>query len=225
MQNVLIHYSVKHDYVGIRTFVQAAVAAERSVNAINTLYFSGEIEFELVILPPREGSLKQYIGVIAKGVSGISLTLLTVIQFLDSPAVQEISRELYGETPTEALIDQIKSLETKVENKEIDEIEAEEEARTIIEEMASKTASSALEQSRDQLERLKAPDNFKYEMQKAQSELFETALEDKNVVAIGFSEGDEFPIPRNEFAQRAIRPKKPEEPKPDQEWKASLVNI
>lgn len=96
MYNILVHYDVSDHYVQLDTFVASAKAAQASVRALNQFYFSNQIEFELVVVAPESGSLKQYIGVALKGVTWTTATLWMFFQVMDSDTVQDLSREFFG---------------------------------------------------------------------------------------------------------------------------------
>lgn len=59
----------------------------------------------------------------------------------------------------------------------------------------------------------------------ARSEFYLACLDDKNIKAIGFSHDNEFPIRRESFTERAIRPVRSEEVEEEPSWAVHIENI
>lgn len=209
MQQVLIHYDVPSHYVRLNTFVSSARATERSAKALSLIYFHGRIEFEVVILPPERGSLKQFIGIAYKGVGLSSVALLAILQFMDSPSVHDISTELIGQKPSNYIVEKIRELKRRTENSsELDQEGIRVEIIDLAEELVTRSVQGGLEVSRDELNSREIPEQLKFDLAEAQSEMYLSALDDPEVMGIGFSDEEDFPVPRNNFAERAIRPRK-----------------
>ena len=226
MASILIHYDVSDDYVLLETFVRSARAAERTVKALNAELFNGELEFELVILAPESGSLKQLIGIALKGVTSVTFVVWAVIQVMDSDSVREISEELFGKTPSQAIVDRIRRFkEEKSSNADGLTADLENEARLIVEDFVSRSAQRGLELPRDKIAKLPLSIELKYEFEAAQSDLFGGALRDASVRAIGFDEEDDFPIKRNQFAERAVIPQPPREEEIEEDWRISIQRL
>lgn len=233
-----MHFDVAEDYVLLDTFVASAEATRKAVEALNREFFNNELEFEFIIHPPAPGSLKQYVGVLLKGVRKLSkgialatLTLWAIIQVMDSETVQELSEEYLGGTPSEILIQKIDDYRNRVErfqsssDQDVDETEAgrlEEEGAALLEEIVTRSATRALQEPIENFESARASDQLRYELEDAQSDLYSAALNDPQVRAIGFSEDEEFPIERSGFAERAIRPTPLRGEEPKIEWIVSL---
>ncbi|MGQ3487416.1 hypothetical protein [Roseovarius pacificus] len=238
MSSVLVHFDVAEDYVLLDTFVASAEAARKAVEALNREFFNNELQFEFIIFPPAPGSLKQYVGVVLKGVKKLSkgiaattLTIWAIIQVMDSGTVQDLSQEYLGGTPSEIIIKKIDDFKNRAEkfqsssDQEQDEVEAEklkEEGVELLEEIVTRSASWALQEPVKTFETARTSDQFRYELEDAQADLYDAALKDPQVRGIGFSEEEEFPIERNNFAERAIRPTPLKEEEPEIEWIVSI---
>ncbi len=226
MQTILVHFDVEESYVLLETFVVSAKAAERVVAAINKNYFNSKIQLELVILPPEPGTLRQYVGLVWKPVGITFGALVIIIGLMDSQTVQDISRELTGSTPSEMIVEGIEYIREMAENDETSQILIGPIEANIIERVIAQSARFALERPRDEIARLAIPEDMKYEIETAQADLYGAALANPDVRAIGFSEDEEFPIQRNQFAVRAVRPSPPkmkEDELPD--WRVEIVSI
>jgi len=227
LRTILVHFDVSDNQVRLETFIKSAKAAQKSVQAVNNAYFGGEFVFEIVVLAPEAGSLKQFIGITWKAAQGAGYAyaiLWSAIQMLDSQSVQDISRELYGKEPTEMIIDKINRIKEAREDGSVSEETLAMEAQQLVEELVTRSATSGLEFEPLKLRKSKIPDNTKYEFSQAQSDLFSGALADPDISGIGFSEEEEFPVPRNKFAERAVPPVRPEEEE-DEEYIMSTRDI
>lgn len=242
MNSILVHFDVEEHYVLLDTFIASAVSTRRAVEAFNQTYFDGKLVFEVVIYPPETGSLKQYVGIFLKGVKKLGKgaaitagTLWALVQVLDSETVQDMSVEFLGDKPSEILIEQIKGYQEKFHDVSEENLETldqekvgdlEKEAFLLLEEVVSRSVTSALEMPRSDLERIDVPAQLKFELSEAQAALYGQALNDPKIRAIGFSEDNDFPIPRSNFAERAIRPRQIDvDAENEIEWKVTQRRI
>ena len=229
VRTLLIHFDVDSEHILLETFISSARGAQAAVTAFNNAYFNGAIEFELIVIPPESGSFKQNIGIVLKGIGYSYIGLWSVIQLMDSETVQRISKELTGKIPADHLIEAVVEPDATSEIiEDIDFISAELEQEEInnIEELISESVRGALQKTREEISNLDIPTELKYELENAQSDLFGAALADPDVKGIGFGEEDDFPIRRNQFAQRAIRPVPPKrEEDSDPDWRVEVVQI
>lgn len=98
--------------------------------------------------------------------------------------------------------------------------------RRVLEDIVSQSALRGLEIPRIELRRSKLPEQLRFNLEQAQSELFGGVLNDPNVRAIGFDDSEDFPISRNQFAERAVKPRQPrEEEDEDQRWEVSVRRL
>ncbi|WP_175477336.1 hypothetical protein [Roseovarius tolerans] len=226
------------DYVLLDTFVASAEATRKAVEALNREFFNNELQFEFVIFPPESGSLKQYVGVVFKGVKKLSkqiaptaVILWAIIQVMDSETTQDLTQEYLGGTPNEMLIEKIDAFKNKIKylesssDEQINDVETEylqQEGTALLEEIVSRSASQSLLEPVMTFESARASKQLRYDLEDAQADLYGAALNDPTVRGIGFSEEEEFPIERNSFAERAIRPTVLKEEDPEIDWIVSL---
>jgi hypothetical protein len=149
---------------------------------------------------------------------------------MDSETVQRISRELTGRTPADHLSEVLADTD---EGEVLVQIDTDADlgdfdhgAVARIEELISESVRAALEKTRNEISDLDIPSDLKFELENAQSDLFGAALSDPDIKGIGFGEEDEFPIQRNQFAQRAVRPIPPrKEDEDDADWQVGVLQI
>lgn len=224
MQTLLVHFDVPENQVRLDAFVQSALAARKSVEAVNRILFEGKFEFEIVVVAPRSGSLKQVIGVTLKIGKGLGYTygiIWSLIQLLDSDTVQEVSRELLGKEPSELIVEKIEKIRRNYSEEDMPQ-EIDEDAKIIIEQFVTSSARSGLELQPSQIKKMHLPEDLKLDLLDAQADLYSGALDDPNILGLGFSEEEDFPIPRNRFAERAIRPERREEDEAEDDWIVSI---
>ena len=228
MQQITIHFDVEDHFLRLDTFFRSAVAAQQAVEAINNACFDGFAPFELVIVPPDEGSLKQYIGVLLKSSTITYFAFWALVQAMDSATVQEVSKELFGATPTELLVAKIRNIKKHHSDGQFNLSQPKDdlEAVVLIENFVTRSAQRALEIQPLELAAAEVSETLKYEIGVAQSELFDAALNNPSVLGIGFDATDDFPIPRSQFPERAVKPRKPEiEDEVDEIWLTSVRTV
>ena len=230
MHSIVIHYDVEEHFVRLDTFFSGALAAQKSLTAVNRLFFGNQLVPEIVVLPPVSGSLLQKIGVRFRQtvlvVGAVYGTFWATVQLIDSPFIQEVSIELFGETPTQLIVSKIRELRLRAENGEVDAEQLEQESKELLEDFVARAAQRNLELPRGALREAPIPEQLRFELEDAQTDLFLGALDDPDVRAIGFSGEPDFPIPRNGFAERAIRPRLPREARETiEDWTVSQRRV
>lgn len=231
MNSILIHFDAAEHVILLETFVSSALAAERAVKALNSLIENDGVEFELVVLPPAEGGLKQYIGVIVKAATSLPAVVASLVLILDSESIDRISTEAFGRGPTDAIIEVIRNYKDKTREELETDIGnlipplGEEQNCRVVEQLLSEAAERSLSLPTYEINRLSLPSSIGFELASAQSDLFTAAAHDSRVMGIGFNEEDHFPIPRSEFPGRAVRPSPPPVAEDAIEWRVSLETI
>lgn len=228
MKEILLHFDVQDHFILLRSFSESARAAERAVLAFNQEIFSSTISIELVVLAPREGSLREYIGVIAKigkTTKGVlvagALTVIAVLEILDSPTFQQVYRELVGEAPADTIIRRVRKIRDIAADDLADPVEVESQTRAIVEEILVSTTTQALQIEPTELEQTHLPHQLRNELRNAQAELYSGLLLDTQIDGIGFTEEPFFPIRRSQFPERAVRPQPLEETEEEPDWEVS----
>ncbi|MDG1738079.1 MAG: hypothetical protein P8L68_00640 [Paracoccaceae bacterium] len=225
MKELAVHFDTLEHYVEIDTFVKSAFAAQKAANGFSGQYFGSRLEIDVVVLPPEPGSLLQKLGIKISSPLSTAAALWFAVQVMDSHTVQDVSIELFGQTPTEMLVMAIQGTKTKWS--ELEEL-TEEQIQEIIdflEELIARSTEKSLEMGRDIIERSNIPEQLKLDLEEAQSELYRAAYDNPAIRGIGFSEGDKFPIKRGEFAQRAAKPRRKKEPDEQSVWNVFIDTL
>ena len=88
-----IHFDVPEHFIPLRTFVDTASHAEEIVASLNAEWFAGELEYQVVVIPPKSGSF-----LIGLGVAVVAITAASW-KFLHSDVGRAFVRGLTGEEP------------------------------------------------------------------------------------------------------------------------------
>lgn len=212
-----IHFDVPEHYIPLNTFIETAREAEAIIEALNQRWFSGELKYRVVVVPPKEGSFLAYLGLAIAAVGGAAWT------FLRSEPGDAFLKELTGHNFTDLMGVAGRKVREQVLKKPPIE---KGEAQTVEEHKASQVvahATEGTEQQRvaaaivviestktflvtdaDKLRRVGlGPENFQ-EGFEARNEFYRACADEKEIRAIGFDESQEFPIKRSDFARLQV---------------------
>lgn len=202
--------------MSVDAFVASANSSQRVLQALNAELFGGKLDLELVVYAPESGSVRQVLRVVVHGGIGAYAVIWSVIQLLETDIAKGVVKELTGKLPAEIAVEAAKEYKESVvetgqtrENKADQELKKEDEAAAQIAAVLSQASSCVLASSRGNLDDLKVSERTRFELADAQAQMFEKCLADRAVSAIEFEDTDFPPVPRSQFPQRAIRPRKP----------------
>jgi hypothetical protein len=212
----IVHYDVPEHFVRMDAFLGTALAAKDALNAFNVAFFDGKLQLDLVVYAPESGGLVQRFGVKIKDWSMPTLIVLGgiagTIQFFDTPTVQGVFLELFGTTSAEMIVQAVR--EGKVAAIEYtDRLDDFLKNETLyVETLLCVVTSRTLEIDRRVIDNAKISSDLKHDLASAQCYFYDSLIKDPSIRAVGFSKEDDFPIQRNQFPERAIRPPLKEEP-------------
>lgn len=227
--SLLIHFDVEEHHIKLDTFIQTADSARRIIASLDQTLFGGGLEYEILVLPPEDGTFLQKLALCISVVAG------TIIFFdSDTPAgfiegltgmplsgwakeLGELGRETAGgalEVPTDAGVEP-----TSVEPP------SEEQICRTGERLLAAMTRSILELEYEQLKRLGIEDGPLFEVLDARADFYAACFNDGDVNGIGFSADDTFPIPRSSFLIRAQPPARKDDEEDPPEWSVSIESI
>ena len=234
-----IHFDVSDHFLKLDTFIKTAESARKVIDALDETFFNGSLEYELIVLPPAEGT---FLSKLAIWVSGGTAA---VFGFLNTDVGSAYVEGLTGRKPAEwaqsfgedhrARIDAFRAETEAPENDEtgFDVIEGTADALPISVDEACKEAAQlvvamargVLEKGPDELDRVGMEFGALPDAVDARAEFYAACIEDRDVKRVGFTPENDFPIPRNSFPERAQKPaRKPKDEEP-QEWIVSIESI
>lgn len=94
---LLIHFDVAEHYLNLDTFIQTAASARKIVEALDRTMFDGGSGFEIIVLPPSEGTFGEWLGIQPKK----KLSAAAIAVFLCTPQGEAFTKGLTGQTTSE----------------------------------------------------------------------------------------------------------------------------
>lgn len=225
------HFDVKGHALKLETFIQTAESARRVIEALDRTFFGGTLEYEIVVVPPDEGS---FLSKLALWVGGGATAVFT---FVNTDTGAAFVEGLTGHAPsywaeeagkgTRSLLvsaAEFVSPDADPEEEEIkrseDEAACRESARITVE-----LTRAILESSPERLQKVGMEFGELHEALAARAEFYLACIEDQEVRRIGFTPDEDFPIPRSSFPARAIKPDRKEKEELDPDWIIAVESI
>lgn len=236
---LFIHFDVDEHFLKLDTFVETAESTRKIIEAFNTTFFQGSLNYELIVLPPKDGTFRSNLALwVGGGVTSLFAFLNTPIGFayiegLTGKPPTEWSSEI-GQDHREGIqnLQESRSLEDKVWQESDDGLEPlaplpdDEDAacRTGAKVIVAMTRGM-LEKNNDELTKIGMDIGDLPDALDARADFFAACFKDHDVKRIGFSNDDDFPIPRNQFQERAQKPARKEKDDEPPEWKVTIEGI
>lgn len=116
-----IHYDVKDHFIPMSDFLSASNAAQKIVDDLNKKILGGQLRYQLVVIPPEEGTFLKTVGIwtLKATVAGVILPIAGGLSMGAFKALSGNTPEYYGENYTEAL----KDMTVSFFSKEVDVLE------------------------------------------------------------------------------------------------------
>lgn len=92
-----VHFQISDHYISLSEFISTAHTAQNVLRGLNEELFQGNLDIQLVVLPPREGSFLEQLGIILNGDSDFfenGLTIAGTLLFLKSEEGKALLRGL-----------------------------------------------------------------------------------------------------------------------------------
>ncbi|MBY5639546.1 hypothetical protein HFO39_33175 [Rhizobium leguminosarum] len=218
------HFDVEDHYLKLETFIQTADSARKVVASLNESLFNKSLKYELIVLPPDEGTFLTRLAIwVSAGTAG-------VLGFLNSDIGAAYVDGLTGKPPVEWAKEFGEA--TKDFGKEAygalsseDKTEKSDAACQLSASIVVAMTRGVLEKDTSDLKKIGMDVGRLIDALDARAEFYAACIHDSDVDRVGFTTDDRFPIPRSSFAERAQKPpRKPEEDEPP-EWTVSIESI
>ncbi|MBL4917086.1 hypothetical protein [Szabonella alba] len=225
------HFDVKGHALKLETFIQTAESARRVIEALDATFFGGSLDYEVVVVPPEDGSFLSKLALWVVG--GTS----AVFAFINTSTGAAFVEGLTGHPPshwaaeagkgTRAILDEVGELvapsaepEDEGAKRSEEEAACRETARITVE-----LTRAILESSPERLQKVGMEIGDLPEALDARADFYLACIEDREVKRIGFTPDDDFPIPRNSFPSRAVKPSRKEPDESAPEWISAVESI
>ena len=232
-----IHFDVSDHFLKLDTFIKTAESARKVIHALNETFFNDNLEYELIVLPPAEGTFLSKLAVWV-GMPGAVLAFLNTdiggayVEGLTGRSPSEWAKS-FGEGHRARISGFLEGIEIPEDETASDVIEGPPDALPISADGACKQAAQivvamargVLEKSPDELHKVGMGVGALPDAMDARADFYAACIENREVKRVGFTSDDDFPIPRNSFPERAQKPaRKPKDEEPP-EWTVSIESI
>lgn len=198
-----IHFDVPGHELPLTTFVRTSEDTEAVIRSLNNELFNGELRFEILVLPPEEGSF---------------LNRLKVVLFGGAAAIWFFAESDIGKAYIEGLTDhepahwaKLAGEGTKRAIQPSGKIEAvtSEQERKFGELVVCKATTGFLQKGVSELERVGVSRERFREAFEARNSFYSACAATPQLKAVGFTTGPTFPVKRDDFLrlQTALPPK------------------
>ena len=210
-----IHFNVPGHYLPLATFIETTSKTAAIVQSLSSLLSADQAKFEIVVLPPDEGTFLARLGVSLVGGAGLIWGFISTdpgSAFVRGLTLHDPSywMEQLGTYLREELFSptiQSKSL-ARVETKIVTEA-----AKNFLQADQFNLRQAAID-----------PHNFRdgYE---ARNEFYKACAAEPAIKSLGFSEADDFPIKRSDFSRLQVALPPQEELLAPQAWAVDVVTL
>lgn len=228
---LFFHFDVQDHYLKLETFIQTAESARRIIEALDKTFFKGLLQYELIVVPPEEGTFLSKLALWVVG--GAS----AVFAFANSDVGAAFIEGLTGQPPAHWATEAGKATRATIEgaaklietdSEEHGEPSAAPEDDAACRESAKITVEitrAILESSPEKLRKVGMDFGDLPDALDARADFYLACIDDSEVKRVGFTPGDDFPIPRSSFPERAIRPQRKDSDETLPEWVVSVESI
>jgi hypothetical protein len=231
---LFIHFDVEEHHIKLDTFIQTADSARRIIAAIDQSLFGSNLDFEIVVLPPEEGTFLQKLKVILPAAAAAVLFLDSAtpsgfIEGLTGKAPSEWAKELgeLGQHAAELVFDAADADELDAHLPELNAVahKHDEILCNLGEAMLTAMTRNILERDIEQLKSIGMEEGTLIEALDARADFYSACFDDGDVRRVGFTPDDDFPVPRSSFAGRAQKPVRKEDEEDPPEWAVAIESI
>ncbi len=244
-----IHFDVEDHFLSLDTFIQTAESARKVVEALDKTFFQGDLAFEIIVMPPEEGSFLTRLGVFLTGagvlLGGAGALLDQAINLTESDVGAAYIEGLTGKSPAEwaedlgkdhrAALESLEKPETRETKSKTEgdsqtspqERLSDRDARTCqrVTRLVTSMTRGILEGEPEALKKIGMEAGNLPDAMDARADFYEACIKNPEVKQIGFSPEDDFPIPRSSFPARAQRPERKEKEEEEPEWIVAKESI
>lgn len=202
--------------IPLATFVRTSQQTEAVLRGLSRELFGDELQFDLVVLPPDDGTFLTRLGLILSGVAGAFWL------FLESDIGKGFVKGLTDQQPaywSEALG---RELKTSIEHAPDDAKHSFADDYDYGARIVSEMTTSFLRKSTDELARIGiTPGKFRDAFE-ARNQFYHACSETPELRAVGFSEEPNFPIQRSDFVRLQVSLPPPDD-EDDHPWFVATV--
>jgi len=206
-----IHFDLPAHAIPLDTFVRTAKQTEAIIASLNRELFDGKLQYEILVLPPQEGTFKSSIGV--KLFAG----WIAVWTFTESDIGQAFIRGLTLQEPAQWAEQAGSAIRGQIVSD--DEVNCHAAAEFLVDATKSFLQTDVAELETVGINTTRFRDGFS-----ARNEFYEACAATPDIRAVGFEDEPVFPIERSDFVrlQVVLPPVKDDD---DEPWQTAIVDL
>lgn len=216
LQIVTLHFDVPEHYLNIDEFVIAARSTEQIIDDLNAHLFKGKLKYEIVVLPPEAGSLKERLGIKVTTVAALIFFGGMIgpefasgfIKGLTGKSVFELG-EIVGGVPANIL-------------------ESAEEVwdESLVAVFLAEATQGFFQTKTENLEKCGVTRERFSSAYEGRNKFYESCYRNPEIAGIGFDDREDFPIKRNDFNNFIVEiPERREEEDNKWEWEITYIKV
>lgn len=222
--NLIMHFDVPGHFMNVETLISVSQATLHLAQSINQTVFDGQLQYQLVILPPESGSVVWKYGLWVAGAlwafasTDIGAGFVKGITNHEPAYWAEEAGKLIQHGYTSFTHDEItlKGDKDSIEYKAYDEF--------VSSYLMCQIMVSFLSRSESDLT-IDAPKSIFSASYEARNEFYEACLADPNVNGLGFTRKNDFPISRRDFVEFLVPISPKDEALDSGIWDSEIVEI
>jgi hypothetical protein len=171
--------------LSLDSFTKTSYAAQEILNGLNKELFKGKFKYEVVILPPNEGSFLAFLGLAGGTI------VPAAFKFLESDIGKGYVKGLTGQEP-KYWSEKIGEFKSQQVNKAV-------EATLAAGKILKESAKGFLQKQTKELETDGITPGVFSEAYLGRNKFYSACRDDQNILGVGFNKKHDFPISRNKF--------------------------
>ena len=231
---ITLHFDLPTHFLPFQDFVEFGSHVEGIVKGLNQSLFQGNLNFEIVVLPPKEGGFIEVLGAIT-AVPGLVYWYSRTeggIAFFEGltgkppvywqrKAGEKLREMLQSGTGVEAAPDEATGNTEPEAFEDADPTEV----RVVESTLISRSVTSILAKDNDELSKAGVSVREFRSVYAARNAFFTRCNKNPNIEGLGFDDTNEFPLRRSDFSSRLVR--LPPEPTDEEEedWTVATVDL
>lgn len=213
LEIIPIYFDVPEHFLPLNEFIETARTTKEVIDCLNEEFFDGQFKYQLIVLPPEQGSFKSRLGIKTVTVAGI---LAFSWAGLESDVGKSYIKGLTGYEPAywaEKLGESHREALTQDETEKEQAISVGCAARIL-----SESTKGFLEQDYNELRKSGVTKKKFRSAYQAKNEFYESCYSLPAIKGIGFDDTENFPIKRNDFPNHIIDIPAKEENEEERDW-------
>jgi|TARA_R100000455_G_scaffold9498_1_gene3798 hypothetical protein len=189
-ETFVIHFNVPNHYLPLDDFIETAKDAAIIIDAFNAKYFDRKLDYQLLVIPPEQGTFKSFIGFVI-------LSSAVVFHEIVSDFTKGFIEGITNKDPKEWGIifgDEIEDIFSMDEREASDQ-----EKKKCVANLLSESAKGFLSKDNNELRSIGISTTEFRDAFIARNQFYNTCINNPEIESIGFDNSDQFPTPRRDF--------------------------